>query len=275
MDNFDTNLKRLEEMFFQSKGSTQKESNLKAFLKHVFMEFANRYLRGGRVVTCKKIVYKGLNPETHLALLVATHNYHPELTGIEMQGRSDDFSKVFSQLKGKVEARYQDLNLEDIDKKTAKFIRQKRKNNNAKTGILNLYFSKNPAEPDRIQKLELVKPRKERLKKLVYEPVNLEEVMLDEYTSKLLQMADTLFINNCSYLDNNFRFELLSQKCMMVQTEPGKYFWNYKASTVNNQPLPKLIFETINNLFSIIEPYFNVTSYTTMEIIHPSHTIIK
>ncbi len=258
---FRTDFSRLGQLFYEEVGSEGKEATLPGFMRDACFTYQQRFICPGLLTEgVRRVEYPSDDKASRLSIYLVTSHYRPEITGVAMNGATNDLPSLFGLLRGTVQAEFSGIKLEDlteqfeIDREEV----EARKHTLAKS--LGLYFSWDGKK----HLLRRASPEKKAYRKLIFlrqVPIPLAEAALDEAAWQLLSRAERLKVANTIYRGNDIDRGLVHESCSITQPEAGKYYWDYALREANNEGIPAEMLPLLESLFSQLKPAFSQKSF--------------
>jgi len=244
---FDTDFRRIDELFYRRVGKEQRVSDLKGIIITSFSDYAEKFLRTRRRAEAKQVMYSGEGNRSNLFLTIFTNNGgFPDLAGLRIRGRTNDLDYLLANLRGELTAEFSGYSLEDHDERRC----SPDKDNSIMVGNLVLQLSQNPVKPKEVERAVLVK-------KALKKPALIEMTLMDENTLGVLRKAARISVLCSSYVDGFSTKDRIDEEATIINPGNGIFSLDYRIKTANAEGLPGDVLEPLERLFSIIKKDFS------------------
>lgn len=268
---FRTDFSRLGQLFYDEVGNKgkEKEVSLPGFMRDAYAQYQQRFIHPGLITEgVRRAEYIGDERTNNLSINVVTSHNRPEITGMSMNGKSDDLGYLFGLLRGTVQAEFSGIKLKEVAE-TFNINREEVKSRgHILTRSLGLYFG-SIGDDYVLQRARTEEKVSRRIIFSRYVPIPLAEVSLDKVALQLLTRADHITLVNSGCISNDVDLSLVHESCSITQPRPGEYHWNYEMHAANNEGIPAQMLPTLEDLFSQIKQKFSLKSFQNMTMTNP------
>ena len=292
---FDTDFKKIGELFFNDPTEKYESVSLHGFLTYAFKQYAAKFLQTSSTGLAQTAFYTSDNKRTRILLDIISPSGFPDLTGLTIEAEDIDFSTVMKNLRGRVSAEYSGVNGHKIEEITGRPVAPFKVKNRVQIGPMGIYFSQDPSNPDLVQRAVLeTEPKLGRPQQQLF----LGEEILNDSELKILSEASvisvdhvfsrpsngikaikprTLSFNFTNWYASLVGFDIsdnpgasIQEQSRIIHPEEGKYNLLYKMWATSNEGLPGYMLPRLEEFFNFFQTRFSKRSFKLMKLREPN-----